>query len=185
MRTVRLDDLKNGYAMLAKDLSVVQDFLAKKGVNSADVSISPISMEENWSGDSKYVNPGDKLYNLRQPITVQSKEVDKISDVAKSVNELAQKGIVMSTFGSIEYYFSKISDLRVSLLSEAVKDAKARAEKILEPSGGKVGRMKNASSGVVQVLPKNSVEISDYGTYDTMSKDKEVMVTVRATFTIK
>lgn len=184
MRTVKLDDLKNGYTTLSRDLSAVQEFLAKKGVNSADISISPVSMEENWS-DIKANMPGEKLYNLRQNITIQSKEVDKISDVAKSVNELAQKGVVMSTFSSIEYYYSKVSDLRVSLLSEAVKDAKARAEKILEPSGGTVGKMKTASSGVVQVLPKNSVEISDYGAYDTMSKEKEIMVTVRATFTIK
>jgi hypothetical protein len=185
MRTVRLDELRIGYANLGKDLLAVQDFLVRKGVKSSDIVISPISMEENWNNDGKYNNPGDKLYNLRQSITIQSKEVDKISDVAKSVNELAQKGVVMSTFSSIEYYYSKVSDLRVSLLSEAVKDAKARAEKILEPSGGTVGKMKTASSGVVQVLPKNSVEISDYGTYDTMSKEKEIMVTVRATFTIK
>ncbi len=185
MRTVRLDDLKNGYSVMARDLSSVQEFLTKKGVSASDISISPVVMEENWSGDNKYVSPGDKLYNLRQPITIQSKEVDKISDVAKSVSELAGKGVVLSTFGSIEYYYSKVPELRVSLLSDAVKDAKARAEKILEPSGGKVGKMKTASSGVVQVLPKNSLEISDYGTYDTMSKEKEVMVTVRATFTIK
>jgi hypothetical protein len=185
MRTVRLDDLKSGYSIMARDLSSVQEFLTKKGVSASDISISPVVMEENWSGDSKYVSPGDKLYNLRQPITIQSKEVDKISDVAKSVSELAGKGVVLSTFGSIEYYYSKVPELRVSLLSDAVKDAKARAEKILEPSGGKVGKMKTASSGVVQVLPKNSLEISDYGTYDTMSKEKEVMVTVRATFTIK
>jgi hypothetical protein len=184
MRTVRLDDLKSGYSMMSKDLTSVQEFLTKKGVNASDITIAPVSMEENWS-DVKANMPGEKLYNLRQSITIQSKEVDKISDVAKSVSDLAQKGVVMSTFSNIEYYYSKVPDLRVSLLSDAVKDAKARAEKILEPSGGKVGKMKNASSGVVQVLPKNSLEISDYGAYDTMSKEKEVMVTVRATFTIK
>lgn len=185
MRTVRLDDLKSGYSMMARDLKSVQEFLAKKGVKVEDIIIAPVAMEENWSNDGKYGSLGDKLYNLRQSITIQSKEVDKISDVAKSVSELAEKGVVMSTFSNIEYYYSKVPELRVSLLSDAVKDAKARAEKILEPSGSKVGKMVTASSGVVQVLPKNSLEISDYGAYDTQSKEKEVMVTVRATFKIR
>ena len=46
-------------------------------------------------------------------------------------------------------------------------------------------RARAAASGVVQVLPKGSLEISDYGSYDTSSIEKEVMVTVRATFTIE
>jgi len=39
--------------------------------------------------------------------------------------------------------------------------------------------------GVVQVMPVNSVEISDYGTYDTGSIEKEVMVTVKALFILR
>jgi hypothetical protein len=34
------------------------------------------------------------------------------------------------------------------------------------------------------VLPKGGVDVSDYGTYDTSSMEKEVMVTVRATFAL-
>lgn len=70
----------------------------------------------------------------------------------------------------------------MELLSEAVKDAQNRAGKIAQSSGNEVGSLKSASVGVVQVLPVNSTEISDYGTYDTSSIEKEVMITVRATF---
>ena len=45
-----------------------------------------------------------------------------------------------------------------------------------------IGTLRSASSGVVQVLPQGGIEISDYGSYDTQSMNKEVMVTVRATF---
>jgi len=34
-------------------------------------------------------------------------------------------------------------------------------------------------------LPQGGVDISDYGSYDTQSKNKDVMVTVRATFSIE
>jgi hypothetical protein len=39
--------------------------------------------------------------------------------------------------------------------------------------------------GLVQVMAPNSVEVSDYGMYDTSSIDKEIMVTVKASFEIK
>lgn len=184
MRTVTAGNLKTGYSQVASDLVTVQKFLKDKGVADADITISPISMEENWSYE-KNGTPTEKYYNLRQPIVINSKEVDKVENVAKNVKELVDKGVMLSTYANVEYYYSKISELRVSLLANAVRDAKARASKILEPSGGTVGKMKNASSGVVQVLPVNSVEVSDYGMYDTQNKNKDVMVTVRATFDIR
>jgi hypothetical protein len=45
--------------------------------------------------------------------------------------------------------------------------------------------LRNASSGVVQVLAADGVDISDYGSYDTTSLNKEVMVTVRAVFELQ
>lgn len=184
MRTVRISELQSGYAQLARDLVAVKDFLKTSGIKDEDIMVSPVAMEENWSYNDKISAPTEKYY-LRQPIVIQSEEVEKVSEVAKNVESLIKKGVVLSTFSSLEYYYSKLAELRVGLLADAVRDAKARAEKILEPSGGKVGKMKNASSGVVQVMPLNSVEVADYGMYDTQNKDKEVMVTVRATFIIK
>jgi len=37
----------------------------------------------------------------------------------------------------------------------------------------------------VQVLSPNSIEVSDYGSYDTQTIQKEVMVTARAVFLLK
>ncbi len=39
--------------------------------------------------------------------------------------------------------------------------------------------------GVVQVLSEGSIDVSDYGTYDTSKIDKEVMITVKTTFGLK
>lgn len=52
-------------------------------------------------------------------------------------------------------------------------------------SGKKVGSLKSVSMGVVQVLQPNSVDVSDYGMYDTSTVEKEIMITVKATFTLK
>src|SRR5690606_2242284 len=126
-------------------------------------------------------------YTLRQTITVQSiteDDVTKITQLAKNTQALTNQGVIFSTYQP-EYYYSKLSELRVSLLADAIKDAKARATELAESSGSRVGTLKAASTGVVQVLSPNSVEVSDYGQYDTSSIEKDVMVTVRATFTVR
>lgn len=179
-RTVSPSELNYGYSQMKADETLVSNFLKEKGINEKDINISPIAMEQNF----KYDPNAPKDYNLRQTVEVQSNDVNKITDIAKSTQGLIQKGVIFSS-DSLEYYYTKLPELRVNMLSDAIKDAKARAQKIAESSGKSVGSIKSASMGVVQVLPVNSIEISDYGSYDTATIEKEVMVTVKALFILK
>ena len=175
-RMVSIGDLSTGYATIARDLALTHAQLKSAGVADTDVVDSPVSMNQMYDSNS-----GPTRYQLSQTITVQSSDVAKITDVSKKIPDLAAQGAIVSV-QSLEYYYSKLPDLRVSLLTDAIKDAKARAAKIAEGTGGHVGSVEAASSGVVQVLPPNSVDVSDYGNYDTSSIEKDIMVTVKASF---
>jgi len=180
-RPVKALTIKNGYVKMDADLKEVKSFLATNGIAETSIDISPVFMNEIYEQ-----NPGpEKSYNLVQNIEVQSNDVQKISDLAKNVSSLiTSKGMLFAT-NSLEFYYSKLPEVRVELLANAVQDAKARAEKLALAGGKKIGALKSASSGVVQVLAPNSVEVSDYGMYDTSKIDKEIMVTVKASFEIK
>jgi len=179
-RTVPDWNLNGGYILMKQDQEKVVKFLKDSGIDEKSITVSPVTLEQYF----KYDPNAPKEYNLHQSVEVQSSDVPKITDLAKNAQALTALGVIFAS-ESLEYYYSKLPDLRVSLLSDAIKDAKARAEKIAESSGKKVGNIKSASMGVVQVMPVNSVEISDYGTYDTGSIEKEVMVTVKALFTLQ
>lgn len=179
-RTVSPSELNYGYSQMKTDEAFVLNFLKENGINENDINISPVAMDQSF----KYDPNAPKDYNLRQIVEVQSNDVNKITAIAKSTQKLIQKGVIFSS-DSLEYYYTKLPELRVILLSDAIKDAKNRAQKIAESSGKSVGSIKSASMGVVQVLPVNSIEISDYGSYDTGTIEKEVMVTVKALFILK
>ena len=168
-----------GYNAIAKDLALTKDFLKKEGVDSNMITEVTVAMNQMYKP-----NGDNNEYELRQVLTIQSTDVAKITDISKKVSSLASQGAIISV-QSLEYYYSKLPDLRVSLLSDAIKDAKARAEKIAQGTGREVGNVQAASSGVVQVLPPDSVDVSDYGTYDTSSINKDVMITVKASFRLK
>ena len=179
-RIAPVSSLAAGYGGLARDLNLVNALLEEQGMAPNGKVESPIFMNQIYEQNS-----GNEIrYQLSQTISVQSDDVNKITEISKAVPSLASQGAVVS-IQSLEYFYSKLPDLRVSLLTEAVKDAKARADKIAEGTGRGVGNIQSASSGVVQVLSSDSVEVSDYGSYDTTNIEKDVMVTVKASFRLK
>lgn len=180
-RQVTASTIKTGYTKIDADLKEVKSFLTTNGIEESMITVSPVFMNEVYE---QY--PGaDKKYNLTQNIEVNSNDVMKIDNLSKNTNSLiADKGVFFST-NSVEYYYSKLPEVRVELLASAVADAKARAEQLANAGGKNIGTLKSASSGVVQVMSENSVEVSDYGMYDTSKINKEIMVTVKTSFEIK
>jgi hypothetical protein len=126
----------------------------------------------------------EKQYTLTQNIEVQSEDVQKLQNLSQRGGELISRGLIYST-NSLEFYYSKLPEARIALLSQAIDDAKARAGELAKNSGKKVGSLKSATSGVVQVQSRNSTDVSDYGSYDTSKIDKQITVTVKASFTLK
>ncbi len=172
--------LKAGYADMANDLANVFAFLKDKNITDDQIVISPVLMDQNYDQPQG----AERSYTLRQTIDVNSSDVNGIADIAKNINPLIEKGVVFAT-QSLEYTYTKLPEERVSMLADAIKDAKARASQLAQSSGKSVGQLKSASSGVVQVMSANALDVSDYGSYDTSKVDKTIMITVKASFTLK
>jgi hypothetical protein len=179
-RNVSASDLKSGYAQLGSDLKVVQVFLTKNGITEASVTVAPIAMNQDYTQNAN----DPKRYTLMQNIEINTNDVQKITDIAKHVDDIVNAGVLFQSNG-LEYYYSKLNESRVTLLTDAITDARARADAMAKSSKQSVGKLQSASSGVVQVLSKGAVEGGEYGQYDTSKIDKEISVTVRATFDIK
>lgn len=181
-RKVNENTMASGYPLLANDLKNVQAFLKANSIPDSAVTASQVFVDQVYNYNGNYAGPQE--YNLHQDITIQSSDVHGIDALSKDLSVLANKNVFVSG-NYLEFYVSTLPDLRVSLLADAVKDAKARAGELAKAGGQNVGPLKSASSGVVQVLSPNSVDISDYGQYDTQSIEKDVMVTARATFFVR
>lgn len=173
-------NLKGASELIKKDMDAVVAYFKAQGIDQKDLTISPVYNDPVY----KQNYDGVQDYTLRQTVTYQATDVDKVTNMAKDVSQIQSQGVPFATL-SLEYYYSKLADLRVDMLSEAIQDAKNRADQIATSGGVELGSLKTASSGVVQVLAPNSLEISDYGAYDTSTIDKQVISTVRATFSLE
>ncbi len=171
-------DQQAGYTRLDGATQKILGYLSQQDLK--DTETPTVTSYPNYT----YPQFGEPIftgYTVSRQIIVRSSDVAKMNTLANNIEPLTGQGYNVST-QSLELTYSKLADMRVELLSEAIKDAQARANAIAKETGRSVGTLKSAEGGVVQVLPAGGVDISDYGSYDTQSMNKDVMVTVRATF---
>ena len=65
-----------------------------------------------------------------------------------------------------------------------MEDAQERAKVLVTASGAKLGHLRAVDVGVFQVTPPNSTDVSDYGTYDTSTLQKDGTAVVNVTFAL-
>ncbi len=177
---------KLGNAEIARNIKAVSEYLQKNGLEAKNISIASVQSaqicELNAQGYES-CNLGVKGYTLSQNIIAESEDVNKIAELSKSLNSNFEN--INFTNNTVEYYYNKLKDIRVDMLSEATKNAKERADSVAKAGGAKVDKIVSLSSGVFQLTAKNSVEVSDYGTYDTSSIEKKITATVKVDFSLK
>jgi len=180
--TTNLKDILNNSAD-AKNKLV--NYVKSLGLDEKTITFLPVQINSIYEQLPNYGQSQNIIgYNVVQSLNVQSGEVEKIEKLAAQTKDLLNLGVVPD-YQNTEYLYTKINDLRPELFAEATADAKVRADAIAKGSGSVVGKPLNVKTGVVQVLPVNSLDVSDYGAYDLSTKEKDVSATVSVTFELK
>ncbi len=116
-----------------------------------------------------------------QGFYIESKDVSKVTQLAQEASEILSAGVELIA-ESPDYYLTNIESEKIALLGLAIENAKARAEEIAKRTQSKITGLKSASQGVFQVTEKNSMEVSDYGLFDTKSLEKTIKCVVSTEF---
>jgi len=176
--------LAEAYRQTTESIPRVKQYLISKGIPDNQITISSITTTTLKKRD----NEGNELseitgYTLSQQVEVRSTDVDKIEQIAREATELINQGILLQS-NAPQYSYTKIGDLKIEMLGEAAKDAKVRAEKIADSTGNKIGAVRSARMGVMQITAADSTEVSDGGISDTSSIDKDVTAVVNISFAV-
>ena len=181
-------NLKDAYSDLNKDREYIKKYLVSKGVDGNKIVFSSINIDKEFDNFyNEYSNSNEEVftgYKLQQNVEIESNEVDKIELISRQVSELINSGVEFYS-NNPEYYYTKLSILKLKMISEATKDAYKRAEKIAENSGSELGKLKKASMGVFQIIAPNSSE--DYswgGSFNTSSKRKKATITMKLEYQV-
>jgi hypothetical protein len=181
---------KEAYEKLKADTADVKAYLTGKGVQEKEIIFSAITMDENY--EREYIKEGNFTktifagYTLTQRLTIESAEVDKIEAISRDITELINIGVEFFSMAP-EYYYTKLDELKIGLISKSTENARVRAEKIIEQSGGKIVKLSSANLGVFQITAENSsAESYSYGgAFDVSSKNKTAFITTRLEYLVE
>ncbi|MFZ0821566.1 MAG: SIMPL domain-containing protein [Candidatus Acidiferrales bacterium] len=184
--------LPEAYTKLIRDVDKTKAFLVSHGVPENVIAISAVDTtpirppsRPNYSENGpQQTFAGAVLgYHLKQSLSVRSSEVDKITAVSRQVTELVNQGLLL-TSEAPEYLYTHLAETKVEILASAARDAKERAQQIASSTGSRIGEIREASMGVLQITAADSVDVSGMGENDTKSLDKDITAVVHVTFAI-
>lgn len=181
-------DLQKAYLTLKRNKAIVNEYLIEKGISTEQLIYSAV--KTNQKTKTVYSSTGDYMgeefvgYELSQSIQVESKEVNKVEKISREITELLNQGVEFYS-ESPRYYYTKLADLKIEMISKATEDARIRAEKISEYSGGTLGALESAKMGIFQITGQNSKEDHSWGgTFNTSSKEKTASITMKLKYKV-
>ena len=182
-------DLKQAYADLKKDKETISEYFKSKGLSDSVIVFNAVetdkNFKQNYTSDGKYLGQEFTGYTLSQTVQINSKDVEKVEKISREVTELLNKGIQLYSMAP-RYYYTKLEDLKIEMVSRATENARLRAKSISENSGADLGELSTAQMGIFQITGQNSNE--DYswgGAFNTSSKEKTASITMKLTYLVK
>lgn len=187
--TTESTDLSSAYSELKKKQAAVASYLSGKQIPDEAITYSSVDIakqtESFYDSANSRVISSFKGYELKQTVTISSKDINAIESVSRQISELINQGIEIES-GAPRYYYTKLNELKVEMLKEAAQDARQRASVIAEGGESDLGKLQKSSMGVFQIVGENSDEDFSWGgSFNTSSKIKTASITVSSTFAVR
>jgi uncharacterized protein len=147
------------------DTNKVIKFLKDNGLKDEDITLGAISIVDKMANE--FSNQEFSIrYLATKVINIYSSEIEKVRALSGKLSELSQTGILFKTDdydSKIEYVYTKLNDIKPSMIEEATSNARAVAQKFAHDSNSKLGKIKKATQGQFEVISrdKNSEHIKN------------------------
>jgi len=183
--TVRNESAKYAFRNLNGNMPRVIKFLSKYGFKKDDIELFTINSYPIYRmNDKGYSTQQIQAYNYSQRIKIESDDVNKIKEISLAISSLVEDGVNFNV-DPPKYLYTKLHQIKIDIQAKAAANAMLRAEKIAKATGRDLGPLRKARMGVIQITPRNSTSVSDYGFNDTSSIEKEITAVVNASFEIQ
>jgi hypothetical protein len=152
--SVNADDLLALRPAMERDQRLVMAFLQDSGINPKDVTLGLPTVSDRLEERAAANKPALSRYKGVVTIVVRSSEVEVVKKAIQQVEALLDKGVALSgnEYGDQpEFLFTELNQIKPDMIQEATANARASAEKFAQDSKTKVGAIRRASQGAVEI----------------------------------
>lgn len=149
------NDLQQLMLEMEDQIVKVNEFFIQQGFENNEITIGSTNIRDakaNIYGGNQ--SNRDYRYLANSEITIRTKNIEKLKLALKKSNELIANGILIGSKNSwqpIQYIFTKLNEIKPSMIEEATKNARKVAEKFARDSDSKVGKIKKARQGLFTI----------------------------------
>ena len=185
-------DRVTAYKKLHDHVGKAQAFLRAQGLKDAEVRVSSVTTQELYDT----VTEGDGYSRIRAADLQGApdgaahrrgaRRTCRASSGCHARSPSSSSRASPSRSSRPSYYYTRLGALKIEMLAEATKDARNRASNMVDSAGGgKLGKLRHADMGVINVNPANSTDTSWDGNNDTGSLEKDIITIVHVNYDLK
>lgn len=178
------NDLKDAHAKISADREATIAFLHGKGFKDEEIERQPTRTIDKAAREYGQQQGIDRnRYVVTTSVVVKTKNVDQVHTALGTTEELLKSGVVLDGerdggTANPRYIISSFNTLRPQLLAEATKNARTTAQQFAADSGAKVGRIRAANQGMIQIFGSDgNDESGPYSPTSTITKKIRVVST--------
>jgi uncharacterized protein len=146
------DTLQDVMEASEKDRGLVLGFLTAQGFNPPDVTVGSVAVTDRSTAQASNGTKAPR-FAVQQTITLESKDVDKVAAANAQTGDLVRTGVVIGSGQGlgVSYSYSGLNALKPEMITEAMHNARASADRFVADTGSKVGAIRQANQGVFSV----------------------------------
>lgn len=164
------EDLAAVRAQIDGDTGAIRRFFASLGFPVDALRPAGASVMQSYDN-------GVQRFTVTQRLQLRTGDVPRAQKAAARQFDLVRDGVVLQEGSGLTYSFTKLNDIKPSMVAAATRDARASAEQFAKDSATGVGAIKSATQGYFSVEARDG-DASSYGVADTPFKKVRVVTTV-------
>lgn len=167
------NDLAAAQREMNANLDGARRFLQGFGIGAEE--IENLSLSVNDTAANPYQDrSGAPRFTVTGGLVVRTANLKGIIDAKNGLGKLVESGVVLTNSYGPNFAFTQLNDKKPELISQATAEARKAAEQFAKDSGARVGGIRRAQQGSVQILGRDGF----VGEAEQVNKVLRVVTTV-------
>jgi hypothetical protein len=178
------NNLQDAHALIVTDRDTSISFLKAQGFDDEEISRQPTRTIDKLAREYGQSEGTEQFrYVATASLIVTTAKVDLVTRAIGATEELLKSGVVLDGQdydgkANPRYVVTTFNALRPQLLAEATKNARMTAQQFASDSGARVGKIRSANQGAIQIFGTDgNDESAPYSPTSTPTKKIRVVST--------
>ena len=148
--SVVADDLAALKAAMEKNRALVVSFLNTNNIESNEIHHGLPTVTDREDEKVQADRPSLVRYRGLVTVVVRSAKVDVVKKAIQGADGLLEQGVAL-VGNEFQFIFNRVNEVKPDMIKEATANARLAAEKFAQDSQSKVGRIRKAIQGVLEI----------------------------------